>query len=180
MTTPNTVDKAIRGVQYERVDGQGDNIWGPTWHNDPSSTWYTVPSRNRQYYLNRYKTKERKGSIKGYEFSVLTVMVNNPDWVVMFKHYRFTPTDRLRKQLTVLPPNTEIKAISALTISNAKSQEAKQFSNLCLCGCGSYVQKSFRPGHDAKLKSQLRKGPLAPDHPAYKLESHYRQRWGIK
>ena len=43
------------------------------------------------------------------------------------------------------------------TSSPARVQDGPAVERLCLCGCGAAVRNRFLPGHDAKLKSQLRR-----------------------
>lgn len=48
--------------------------------------------------------------------------------------------------------------------------------NLCECGCGEPVARRFLPGHDAKLKSRLRREARAGSADA--MAELLRRRWG--
>ena len=47
--------------------------------------------------------------------------------------------------------------------------------NPCLCGCGALVGRFFAPGHDAKVKSLLRKGLPVSD----EALTYARRCWGF-
>ncbi len=69
------------------------------------------------------------------------------------------------------------KIVEYLGINKTKKSTTKNTGNVCECGCGQFARRGrkFLPGHDAKLKSKLRKEAKAGSD--FAIEELKRHKW---
>jgi len=166
-----TTKDMIRGVRYIRHRGK---VAADTGMPD---TWYTVPSQSRNRLLSNLRAKEIKGRIRSDELSILHDAKAHPDWVLVYRQTKHA------KSLAMVDPAMPVLVLGKTPRareSKGNASEIHSSTSLCLCGCGQQARRRFLPGHDAKLKRQLRLGALPDDHIAKSLEAEYRKRWNMQ